>query len=226
MTKREIDTEQKQQSRSEGRRKLLKKAGVSSGAVAAASLLPDNWVKPILNSVALPAHAETSIGNDGGGVGGVTTVAATTVAGTTVAATTVAGTTVAGTTVAPTTTLPPCSVVSAILTDSAMIAYTAPGAAVGITQAMTAPEFNMVSVTTENCPDGTEVEFVLDIDNDVNMSPSTETLTAVTAGDVAIFNPLTDAGMNAMGTGTFSILSSTAPIGGAPIVITLDWTAP
>lgn len=44
----------------EARRTLLKKAAASSGVVATAAALPNTWVKPVLNSVITPAHAQTS----------------------------------------------------------------------------------------------------------------------------------------------------------------------
>jgi hypothetical protein len=45
---------------SERRRKLLKTITVGSGAVVSTQVLPEHWVKPIVNSVLLPVHAQTS----------------------------------------------------------------------------------------------------------------------------------------------------------------------
>ena len=45
---------------SESRRKLLKSVAAGSGAVIAGKSLPDNWTKPVVDSVMLPAHAQTS----------------------------------------------------------------------------------------------------------------------------------------------------------------------
>ena len=44
----------------ESRRKLLKSIAAGSGAIVAGKSLPENWTKPIVNSVVLPAHAVTS----------------------------------------------------------------------------------------------------------------------------------------------------------------------
>lgn len=45
----------------ESRRNLLKSALAGSGAVIAGKNLPENWAKPVVDSVMLPAHAQTSI---------------------------------------------------------------------------------------------------------------------------------------------------------------------
>lgn len=42
------------------RRKLLKSLVAGSGAIVAGKSLPDSWAKPIVDSVMLPAHAQTS----------------------------------------------------------------------------------------------------------------------------------------------------------------------
>ena len=60
-----------------GRRKLLKTFTAGSGVVAAGSALPEAWVKPIVNQVVLPAHAQTTDDSDAS-AGGVTTTAAPT----------------------------------------------------------------------------------------------------------------------------------------------------
>jgi hypothetical protein len=44
----------------ESRRKLLKSIAAGSGVVIAGKSLPESWSKPIVDSVMLPAHAETS----------------------------------------------------------------------------------------------------------------------------------------------------------------------
>lgn len=45
---------------SENRRKLLKSIAAGSGAIIAGKSLPENWTKPAVDSVLLPAHAQTS----------------------------------------------------------------------------------------------------------------------------------------------------------------------
>ena len=45
---------------SQSRRKALKQIAAGSGAVVAGSRLPENWTKPVIDSVILPSHAETS----------------------------------------------------------------------------------------------------------------------------------------------------------------------
>jgi len=45
---------------SESRRKLLKSIAAGSGAVIAGKSLPESWTRPVVNSVMLPAHAQTS----------------------------------------------------------------------------------------------------------------------------------------------------------------------
>jgi len=42
------------------RRKLLKSLAAGSGAVIAGKSLPESWTKPVVDSVLLPAHAQTS----------------------------------------------------------------------------------------------------------------------------------------------------------------------
>ena len=56
---------------SSGRRKLLKTAAASSGMAVVATALPTNWTKPVVDSILLPAHAQTSAV-----IGGVYTAAA------------------------------------------------------------------------------------------------------------------------------------------------------
>lgn len=45
---------------SEGRRKLLKTIAAGSGVIVVGKSLPDNWSKPVVDAVMLPAHAQTS----------------------------------------------------------------------------------------------------------------------------------------------------------------------
>ena len=45
---------------SESRRKLLKSIAAGSGAVVAGKSLPESWTTPVVDSVMLPAHAQTS----------------------------------------------------------------------------------------------------------------------------------------------------------------------
>jgi hypothetical protein len=44
----------------ESRRKLLKSIAAGSGAIVAGKSLPDSWSKPVVDSVLLPVHAQTS----------------------------------------------------------------------------------------------------------------------------------------------------------------------
>ena len=44
------------------RRKILKSIAAGSGAVIAGKSLPEKWTKPAVDSVLLPAHAQTSMG--------------------------------------------------------------------------------------------------------------------------------------------------------------------
>ena len=46
---------------SESRRKLLKSIAAGSGAIVAGKSLPESWSKPVVDSVMLPVHAQTSI---------------------------------------------------------------------------------------------------------------------------------------------------------------------
>jgi hypothetical protein len=45
---------------SESRRKLLKSIAAGSGAIVAGKSLPESWSRPVVDSVLLPAHAQTS----------------------------------------------------------------------------------------------------------------------------------------------------------------------
>jgi hypothetical protein len=47
---------------SESRRKLLKSIATGGGAVIAGKSLPENWTRPVVDSVMLPAHAQASGG--------------------------------------------------------------------------------------------------------------------------------------------------------------------
>ena len=44
------------------RRKLLKSIFASGGMVATGEMLPDTWRKPVIHSLLLPAHAQTTVG--------------------------------------------------------------------------------------------------------------------------------------------------------------------
>lgn len=48
----------------ESRRKLLKSIAAGSGAVVAGKSLPESWSRPLVDSVMLPAHAQTSCTTD------------------------------------------------------------------------------------------------------------------------------------------------------------------
>ena len=45
---------------SESRRKLLKSIATGSGAIIAGKSLPESWAKPVVDSVMLPVHAQTT----------------------------------------------------------------------------------------------------------------------------------------------------------------------
>jgi len=47
-----------------GRRKLLKAIAATSGAVVAASMLPQKWAEPVIEAGVLPAHAQGSPTSD------------------------------------------------------------------------------------------------------------------------------------------------------------------
>ncbi len=58
------------------RRGVMQKAATGAGAAAVAGVtLPKKWTKPVMDSVILPAHAETTSG--AGGAGGTTTTTTT-----------------------------------------------------------------------------------------------------------------------------------------------------
>lgn len=46
----------------ENRRKLLKSIAAGSGAIVAGKSLPESWSRPVIDSIVLPAHAQTSGG--------------------------------------------------------------------------------------------------------------------------------------------------------------------
>ncbi len=50
----------------ENRRNLLKTIAAGSGAIITGKALPDSWARPVIDSVLLPAHAQTSGGPYGG----------------------------------------------------------------------------------------------------------------------------------------------------------------
>ena len=54
----------KESLRNQGRRRLLKSLAVGGGAMSAAKVVPEAWVKPVVDSVVLPAHSQTSPGGD------------------------------------------------------------------------------------------------------------------------------------------------------------------
>ena len=54
------DTATSGESSVEERRKTLRKLLVGGGVLGAAGSLPDTWSKPLVDSVLLPAHANTS----------------------------------------------------------------------------------------------------------------------------------------------------------------------
>ncbi len=45
----------------EARRKLLRSLAITGGAAVTAKSLPQEWVKPAVDTVLLPAHSQTSI---------------------------------------------------------------------------------------------------------------------------------------------------------------------
>ena len=48
----------------DSRRKLLKSLAAGSGAVVAGKNLPESWSKPVIDTVMIPAHAETTNDNE------------------------------------------------------------------------------------------------------------------------------------------------------------------
>lgn len=52
--------QENQENLSQSKRKILTSIGVTSGVVGASALVPSTWVKPAVNSVILPAHAEST----------------------------------------------------------------------------------------------------------------------------------------------------------------------
>lgn len=44
----------------EARRRILKKMAVGGGIVTASQVMPERWIKPVIDSVILPAHADLS----------------------------------------------------------------------------------------------------------------------------------------------------------------------
>lgn len=50
------------------RRQLLKASVAGTGALVAGKSLPDQWSRPLVESVVLPAHAQTSLAGVGGGL--------------------------------------------------------------------------------------------------------------------------------------------------------------
>ena len=62
-----MDTEDKKkptgtvEEKASGRRKLLKSVVAGGGAATVASMMPDKWARPVVDSVMLPSHAQTSL---------------------------------------------------------------------------------------------------------------------------------------------------------------------
>ena len=54
------DQKRRSKSNLNARRKILKSVAVGGGALAAGKSLPGEWTKPVLSSVMIPAHAQTS----------------------------------------------------------------------------------------------------------------------------------------------------------------------
>ena len=64
------EREVKDKKSSESRRKLLKSIAAGSGAIVAGKNLPESWSRPVVDSVMLPAHAQTSPTGPSGGSSG------------------------------------------------------------------------------------------------------------------------------------------------------------
>ena len=58
--KKEISSDKSSENQSPGRRDALKKILVGAGVVTGSQLLPDEWTKPIVDSIIVPAHAQSS----------------------------------------------------------------------------------------------------------------------------------------------------------------------
>ena len=56
--------------KTDSRRKLLKSIAVGTGAVVAGKSLPDSWSRPVVDTVLLPSHAQTSLLSYSGDVRG------------------------------------------------------------------------------------------------------------------------------------------------------------
>ena len=55
-----MDQPDNQDSESSGRRMALKAAALA-GLTGSTALLPDSWTKPILRTIFVPAHAQTTV---------------------------------------------------------------------------------------------------------------------------------------------------------------------
>ena len=98
-----------QENLSQSKRKILTSIGVTSGVVGASALVPSTWVKPAVNSVILPAHAQQTPPMNGTTLTPTTTpmgMGPTTMMPTTMMPTTMMPTTMMPTTMMPTTMMP------------------------------------------------------------------------------------------------------------------------
>lgn len=103
--KRQTDSSAKgKASRRDRRRNFIAGGGVAAGGAA---LGASGWLKPVVRTVVLPAHAQTSPGNGGSTTPTATTPTATTPTATTLTATTLTTTTTTTTTSTSTTTVLP-----------------------------------------------------------------------------------------------------------------------
>lgn len=60
MDKKKQENQLEKDNKESGRRKLLKSAVAGGGAVTVAKMLPDQWARPVVDTVMLPSHAQTS----------------------------------------------------------------------------------------------------------------------------------------------------------------------
>ena len=60
MTMKEEETKVVDRTRNDARRKLLKTLVAGGGVVATAKLMPEQWARPVVDSIMLPGHAQTT----------------------------------------------------------------------------------------------------------------------------------------------------------------------
>lgn len=184
------------------RRSLLKKIGVSGGALSVASALPDAWVKPVLNTAVLPVHAEMSV-----------------------------TTTPAGPTTTADPNAPALVSVSAFdgTPDPGPVEHTDTDPNNPVFDSMMGPEFTSFEANTVNAPEGTEVTLDITLtDGEVGhpstyMDTATTTANVATFGDTGLTTELTNINATSMG-GSPTTGTATFTLGSSMLSIDFDWT--